>query len=67
GNYEIVVFGVLMTLLLHRTRDGLAPAFSRWLPVERARARPVDAAPLAKRVQPRPRPMRIASTRRSSV
>ena len=32
GNYEIVVFGLLMMLLLHRTRDGLAPAFLRLLP-----------------------------------
>src|SRR5207302_1843840 len=30
GNYEIVVFGVLMMLLLHRASSGLAPVFARW-------------------------------------
>ncbi|HEY0878933.1 MAG TPA: branched-chain amino acid ABC transporter permease, partial [Zeimonas sp.] len=29
GNYEIVVFGVLMLLLLQRTRNGIAPAVAR--------------------------------------
>lgn len=31
-NYETIVFGALMLLLLHRTRDGIAPALARWLP-----------------------------------
>jgi len=52
GNYEIVVFGVLMILLLHRTRDGLAPYLSRLLPAGPGRSRPADAPPLAKREQP---------------
>ncbi len=52
GNYEIVVFGVLMTLLLHRTRDGLAPAFARLLPAGAPRARPHDAPALPRRAQP---------------
>ena len=52
GNYEIIVFGVLMMFLLHRTRDGLVPAFARLLPAGPARARPADAPPLAKRPQP---------------
>jgi len=52
GNYEIVVFGVLMTLLLHRTRDGLAPAFARLLPAGPTRARPPDAPALPRRTQP---------------
>ncbi|MCD6733099.1 MAG: branched-chain amino acid ABC transporter ATP-binding protein/permease [Burkholderiaceae bacterium] len=52
GNYEIVVFGVLMTLLLHRTRDGLAPAFARLLPAGSTRARPPDAPALPRRTQP---------------
>jgi len=43
GNYEIVVFGVLMMLLLHRTRDGLAPVFARLVPSGGPRARPADA------------------------
>ncbi len=54
GNYEIVVFGVLMMLLLHRTRDGLVPALARLLPAGPAPARPPDAPPLPKRAQPAP-------------
>ena len=53
GNYEIVVFGLLMMVLLHRTREGLVPAFSRWLPERRPPAIPAQAAPLARRTQPR--------------
>jgi len=52
GNYEIVVFGVLMMLLLHRTRDGLAPVFARLLPAGPGRARPAEAPALARREQP---------------
>jgi len=53
GNYEIVVFGVLMVLLLQRTRDGLVPAFSRLLPAGPQPARPADAPVLGRRTQPR--------------
>ena len=52
GNYEVVVFGLLMMIMLHRTREGLAPAFARWLPLARPRAVSADAAPLARRAQP---------------
>ena len=52
GNFEIVVFGVLMLLLLHRTRDGIAPAIARLLPAGPARARPPEAEPLPRRAQP---------------
>jgi branched-chain amino acid transport system permease protein len=52
GNYEIVVFGVLMILLLHRTRDGLAPYFARLLPAGPARTRPAEAPALEKRPKP---------------
>jgi branched-chain amino acid transport system permease protein len=52
GNFEIVVFGLLMLLLLHRARDGLAPALIRWLPAGAARARPSEAPALSRRVQP---------------
>ena len=30
GNFEIVVFGLLMMLLLHRASTGLGPIFARW-------------------------------------
>ena len=52
GNYEIVVFGVLMMLLLHRTRDGLVPALARLLPSGPPPRRPADAPPLPRRAQP---------------
>ena len=45
GNYEVIVFGALMLLLLHRTRDGIAPALQRWLPARKAPAAPPLAAP----------------------
>ena len=32
GNFEIVVFGLLVIALLHRTRDGLVPYFARLIP-----------------------------------
>ncbi|HEX3633408.1 MAG TPA: branched-chain amino acid ABC transporter ATP-binding protein/permease [Casimicrobiaceae bacterium] len=57
GNFEVVVFGVLMILLLQRTRDGVWPWLARLLPAEPSRevaaapglpgrARPRGAAPL---------------------
>ncbi len=52
GNYEIVVFGVLMIMLLHRTRDGLAPALARLAIAARARSRPAPAPLLDRRRQP---------------
>ena len=53
GNYEIVVFGVLMMLLLHRTRDGLAPVFARLVSAAVPPARPAEAPALHRREQPR--------------
>ena len=48
GNFETVVFGVLMILLLQRTREGVWPWLARVLP--HAAAAPVPAAaPLSKR------------------
>ena len=52
GNYEVVVFGLLMMVLLHRTREGLAPVFGRWLPARKARQVAMQAAPLERRAQP---------------
>ena len=40
GNFEIVVFGLLMMLLLHRASAGLGPIFARW--TIRPRRRPID-------------------------
>jgi ABC-type branched-subunit amino acid transport system ATPase component/ABC-type branched-subunit amino acid transport system permease subunit len=48
GNFEMVAFGILMVLLLQRTRDGLWPWMSRVLPSPPPR--PVaSAAPLPRR------------------
>ena len=43
GNFEIVVFGVLMILLLQFARDGVWPWLARWLP--RRKPAPVAEAP----------------------
>jgi len=48
GNFEVAVFGVLMILLLQRTRDGVWPWFARLLPQPVPRAI-VPATPLVKR------------------
>jgi ABC-type branched-subunit amino acid transport system ATPase component/ABC-type branched-subunit amino acid transport system permease subunit len=45
GNFEIVVFGVLMVLLLQRAREGVWPWLERLLP-KRASPPVPDAAPL---------------------
>jgi len=53
GHYEIVVFGLLMMVLLHRTREGLVPAFARWLPARKRPPISAQAAPLERREQPK--------------
>jgi branched-chain amino acid transport system permease protein len=52
GNFEIVVFGLLVIVMLHRTRDGLVPYFARLIPADTQRLRPVQAPPLPQRAQP---------------
>jgi len=52
GNYEIVVFGLLTILLLHRTRDGLVPFFAALLPAEKATLPRATAPALPARIQP---------------
>ncbi|MBW7925409.1 MAG: branched-chain amino acid ABC transporter ATP-binding protein/permease [Burkholderiaceae bacterium] len=54
GNYEIVVFGVLMLVLLQRTRNGIAPALARLLPAPKRRTPSLQAEPLPRREQPQP-------------
>ncbi len=48
GNFEIVVFGVLMVLLLHRARDGVWPWLAQLLP-DQAPTPVAEAAPLPQR------------------
>lgn len=52
GNYEIIVFGLLVVLLLHRTSGGLMPFLIRMLPSGQRLDRPMAAAPLPQRPQP---------------
>ena len=51
GNFEVIVFGLLMILVLHRAREGLWPLLTRLVPTrEKARSVPA-AAPLPRGVQ----------------
>ena len=33
GNFEVIVFGIAMIIVLQRARDGLWPVLTRWVPV----------------------------------
>lgn len=57
GNFEIIVFGLLMVLMLHKAREGLWPiitqAFRRVVPVrDTVREINLDAEPLPRRTLP---------------
>ncbi len=52
GNYEIIVFGLLIVLLLHRTREGLAPYAMRFMPSRKRHKPSLAAAPLPARSRP---------------
>ena len=54
GNFEVIVFGIVMIIVLQRARDGLWPVLTRWIPV-RARPRVIDPGvpPLERRALPR--------------
>ncbi len=54
GNYEIIVFGLLVVLLLHRTSGGLLPLFDRLAARPSRRDRPAPAVPLPRRPRPAP-------------
>jgi len=41
GNFEMIVFGILMIVVLQRARDGLWPVLARWVPVK-AKPRRID-------------------------
>jgi ABC-type branched-subunit amino acid transport system ATPase component/ABC-type branched-subunit amino acid transport system permease subunit len=53
GSFEIVVFGLIVVVMLHRTRDGLASYVARLIPHDTKRILPVTAEPLPTRGQPR--------------
>ncbi|WP_459617150.1 branched-chain amino acid ABC transporter ATP-binding protein/permease [Bordetella sp. 2513F-2] len=53
GNFEVIVFGFGMVLLLHRARGGLWPAIARRVPLRRAPRRvDTQAEPLPRRPMP---------------
>jgi ABC-type branched-subunit amino acid transport system ATPase component/ABC-type branched-subunit amino acid transport system permease subunit len=52
GNYEVIVFGLLMLPLLHRARDGLMPVFARLTRQSSRVSRPAAAPALSRRTQP---------------
>ncbi|WP_374690456.1 ATP-binding cassette domain-containing protein [Accumulibacter sp.] len=54
GNFEMIVFGLLMILVLHRARDGVWPMLQRFWPQEVRRARSEGVPHLAKRPLPEP-------------
>jgi len=37
GNFEVIVYGVLMVIILQRAPDGLWPALTKWIPVRAKR------------------------------
>jgi ABC-type branched-subunit amino acid transport system ATPase component/ABC-type branched-subunit amino acid transport system permease subunit len=55
GNYEVIVFGIVMIVVLQRARDGLWPAIANRIPLKsRPRKVHADAPPLAHRPLPAP-------------
>ncbi|PTT89864.1 metal-dependent hydrolase [Pelomonas sp. HMWF004] len=52
GNYEIIVFGVVLVLVLRFAPDGLWPLISRWLPARAQRAVDESAPGLSARQHP---------------
>ncbi|HEY8881402.1 MAG TPA: branched-chain amino acid ABC transporter ATP-binding protein/permease [Roseateles sp.] len=52
GNYEIIVFGVVLVLVLRFAPDGLWPLMARWLPVRGAKAVDESAPKLSARSHP---------------
>ena len=54
GNFEVIVFGMLMVLLLQRARDGLWPYVRRLLPVKPSALAPDSAPALVMRAKHEP-------------
>jgi branched-chain amino acid transport system permease protein len=54
GNFEVIVFGILMVLLLQRAREGLWPHLRRLFPQKRQAVAPASAPALPKRAQQQP-------------
>ncbi|MFZ3126638.1 MAG: branched-chain amino acid ABC transporter ATP-binding protein/permease, partial [Rhodoferax sp.] len=52
GNFEVIVFGVLMIVMLHRARDGLWPIIMGWWPQRTVSRATFTGAALARRQPP---------------
>ncbi|EON12815.1 MULTISPECIES: ATP-binding cassette domain-containing protein [Pandoraea] len=52
GNFETIVFGVLLVLLLQYARDGVWPFFAKIFPARRVAKAPAHADPLGHRAKP---------------
>jgi ABC-type branched-subunit amino acid transport system ATPase component/ABC-type branched-subunit amino acid transport system permease subunit len=52
GNFEVIVFGLLMIFVLHRARDGLWPVICRLVPVKSVRREVGSFEPLSRREMP---------------
>jgi ABC-type branched-subunit amino acid transport system ATPase component/ABC-type branched-subunit amino acid transport system permease subunit len=53
GNFEIIVFGLIVIVMLHQAREGLLPYFARLAPTDSKRRLPAAAGALAARTQAR--------------
>jgi len=53
GEFETIVLGILLVLLLQRAREGVMPFFQRWFPPARWVDAPPSAAALTQRERPR--------------
>jgi branched-chain amino acid transport system permease protein len=54
GNFEVIVFGIAMIVVLQRARDGLWPVLTRWVPLRKPPRRIEHGAPPLAR-QPLPK------------
>ncbi|HET9045057.1 MAG TPA: branched-chain amino acid ABC transporter ATP-binding protein/permease [Burkholderiales bacterium] len=54
GEFETIVLGILLVLLLQRAREGVMPFFQRWLPPARWVEAPESAPALPQRARPEP-------------
>ncbi|WP_057291928.1 branched-chain amino acid ABC transporter ATP-binding protein/permease [Noviherbaspirillum sp. Root189] len=52
GNYDGIVLGILLVLLLHYAKDGIWPYLRAWFPRRTPVAAPANAVPLAVRKKP---------------
>ncbi|WOB08856.1 branched-chain amino acid ABC transporter ATP-binding protein/permease [Piscinibacter gummiphilus] len=52
GNYEVIVFGIVLVLVLHYARDGVWAFIEGWLPPVKRKVDWLDAAPLAEQTKP---------------